>query len=284
MRFMKQFPKHERSPGREAPPGGSRDARSGIRHRGRNRSGTLIRDYPQHTDLDRWRTRRGAALQGLGKHDEAAKELAAAAEHMKSNEFQAEAIYRAAVSQSEQGDRDAAMASLQSALDKEPDNPQADRMLLLLASLEKQQDHPDQAVVHLRVLRDRFPDSDLWAQATFQLAEVLYAAGDLAGADPLYDEVISSMPPSEFVPLALYGRAWVKLRQGKPESSVSLFLACWNNTPIIRFLRVACRAVGLPAIASGSTPRDSPTARPFCRQRPRRIRSRRTVRGRAVPD
>ena len=221
-RFLEQFPEHERYPDTRHLQGeaamlagefGSAEATFA----------KLIQDYPQHTDVDRWRTERGAALQSLGRHDEAAQALAAAAEQMKSDEFQAEAIYRAAVSQSEQGDPALAITSLESALQKQPRNPQADRMLLLLASLEKQQGRPDQAQRHLRALRDQFPDSDVRPQATFQLAEQLFLAGDLAGADPLYAELISSTPPSELVPLAIYGQAWVNLRQGKLKSAESLF-------------------------------------------------------------
>lgn len=72
-------------------------------------------------------------------------------------------------------------------------------------------------------LLQRFPDSDLAADAQFYIAEAFAAEGSQAAADTAYATVVSKYEQSPRAPTALYKRAFIAQTAGKTTSARRLY-------------------------------------------------------------
>lgn len=164
----------------------------------------LLERYPDHSDAEIWKVRRGLALNLQKKYKETIDALKPAMGEIRRPELVAEAQHLIGRSQLELGEHQPAAASLEASIKAQPKWRQADETLLALARAYRGLDDLDKAKAAVGRLIAEFPESKLLDEAHYRLGEYCYLGGDFSGAAAAYRKVTETWPESPLVPYALH--------------------------------------------------------------------------------
>ena len=166
--------------------------------------GQLLERYPDHSDAEIWKVRRGLALNLQKKYKEAVDALKPAMAEIRRPELVAEAQYLIGKSQLELNQTQEAAASLEASIKAQPKWRSCDETLLALALAYRRLNDREKAKAAVNRLIAEFPESKLLAEAHYRLGECCYLGGDFKGAAAAYRKVTESWPESPLVPYALH--------------------------------------------------------------------------------
>jgi len=108
-----------------------------------------------------------------------------------------------------------AIAAYQRVLDEVPTYPHNDRVMYQLARAYQLSGDNDRATAQLRVLGERYPQSERTADGLFRAAELMYAQADYAGAATAYHTVIGFGTDNRFHDIAQYKYGWSLFQLGQ---------------------------------------------------------------------
>src|SRR6186997_2022749 len=94
-----------------------------------------------------------------------------------------------------------------------PDQPGNDGALYQLARALEQNGDEDAALATMADLVARFPSSPHGAESDFRRGETLFSRGDLRAAEQAYGAVLALGPDTIFYEQALYKQGWAQFRQ-----------------------------------------------------------------------
>ncbi|NQT12599.1 MAG: tetratricopeptide repeat protein [Planctomycetes bacterium] len=164
----------------------------------------LLKRYPDHSDAELWKVRRGLLFHLQKKYRETIDALAPALAEVRRPELVAEARYLIGASQTELGEHAQAVASLEGSLTAQAKWRQADETLLTLARAYGQLKDHAKAKAAVDKLIAEFPQSKVLDKAHYRLGEYAYLAGDFAAAAAAYRKVTTDWPQSPLAPYALH--------------------------------------------------------------------------------
>jgi tetratricopeptide (TPR) repeat protein len=118
-----------------------------------------------------------------------------------------------------------AIAAYQRVLDEVPDYPHNDRVMYQLARAYQLSGDNDRATAQLRVLGERYPDSERTADGLFRAAELLYAHANYADAAAAYATVVGFGADNHFHDIAQYKYGWSLFQLGKYSDALPVFMA-----------------------------------------------------------
>ncbi len=187
----------------------------------------MVRDYPQHGDVERWKVRRLVALQMQKKYRDTISAAEQVLGELRTSDARAEAYYLLGASQMEVQQYAEAVKSLTASLVAEPRWRQADETWLLLAIAYRQLNDLAKARTSLTKMIRQLPGSRLLDRAHARLGECCYAAGDYRAAGETYQSLLGRWPQSPLAPQALHemGCSQLNLQDAKgAEQTLSTFL------------------------------------------------------------
>jgi len=193
--------------------------------------GRLLKTYPNHTDAESWKVRRGLALHLQKKYPETIAAVEAVLAELRTPDAVAEAQYLLGSSRAELRQFDAAMKPLEASLAAAPKWRQADDVLLVLAHAYHESGKVREATASLRKLIAEFPNSRLSDRAYYRLGEYALAEGDFKTAGAEYQRVADDWPESPLVPHALYGLGWARLSGKDYAGAETAFSTLVKNYP-----------------------------------------------------
>ncbi len=171
---------------------------------------TLVRDFPDRSEVDTWRVRHGTALFMQEKYQQTIDLLKPSIEQMAHEEV-APALQLIGDSHLELRRYAAAVPVFQAGLDAAGKETRRDKLLLGLALAQHGAGNPSEAEATLGRLLSDHADSTLVDRALFRLAEWKSAAGTYAEAEKAYQQLLERFPRSDLVPHALFGLGWAQL-------------------------------------------------------------------------
>jgi TolA-binding protein len=207
----------------------------------------LLKSHSDHPESEPWRVRLGLTMFLQKKYSDLVANLSPDLPKLKNPDNRAEAQFLIGASQFQLGALDPAGAALQASLQANPKWRQADETLLYLSRVQRQQNKLNDAIATVRRLLADFPQSQLLDQAHYRLGEYAYAAGDFKTALAEYDAVPAAKGDSQFVPYALYGKAWAQLKSNAYADGAATLTTLLTKhekhslAAEARFARVLCR-------------------------------------------
>jgi len=179
----------------------------------------LLKQYPDHSDAELWRVRRGLVLYLQKKYQETIDALEPAMAEIRRPELVAEAQYLVGSSRMELNQPKEAVTSLEASMAAQPKWRRADETLLTLARAYGQLKDFKKAKAAVSRLIAEFPQSELLEKAQYRLGECAYLAGDLKSAAAAYQQVVDKWPQSPLVPFALHELGCVEMDLGDNAAS-----------------------------------------------------------------
>lgn len=164
----------------------------------------LLERYPDHSEAELWKVRRGALFHLQKKYQETVETVAPVLAEIRRAELVAEARYLIGSSQVELGQHAQAVASLLASITAQPKWRRADETLLALARAYGQLKDFAKAKAAVTKLIAEFPKSRVLDKAYYRLGEYSYLAGDFSAAAVAYRKVIAKWPKSPLAPYALH--------------------------------------------------------------------------------
>ena len=98
----------------------------------------------------------------------------------------------------------------------------ADEALLLCARCLSKQGDSASALTMANTCLEQYPKSRIRDQILYRVGEFAFADGKFKQAESAYDRVVA-LKSSQYVPVALYGKAWSQLKQDEFESAAATF-------------------------------------------------------------
>ena len=138
--------------------------------------------------------------------------------------YQEDAAYRETITRT--------IALLETALREFPESEGNDRRLYQLAKNYNELGEHEQSLSRLRELTDNHPESPLYAEARFRLAERAFSQGDYMMAELGYTEALFNTDDRTFYQRALFKRGWSRYRQSLFQPALEDFV---NVIQIQRF-------------------------------------------------
>lgn len=111
-----------------------------------------------------------------------------------------------------------------SLLDSRPSDPNNDRILYQLARAYQNTGQVAKAIESLHELTQTFPASDLWTDAQFRRAELLFNQRDYAPAESAYKSVMARGQSGNYYEQAQYKYGWSIFKQERYADSLDTFL------------------------------------------------------------
>lgn len=118
-----------------------------------------------------------------------------------------------------------AIADYQRILADNPGYAQNDRVLYQLARAHQIVGEVEPAILALRQLGTRYPQSARAADASFRAAEWLFARSRWREAEPAYAALLAMGPQAPYYEIAQYKYGWSLYKQGRFDPAASVFLA-----------------------------------------------------------
>ena len=118
-----------------------------------------------------------------------------------------------------------AIAGYRRVLAEHPTNPNNDRVLYQLARAHQLVDEAEPAIVALRELGQRHPQSVRAADADFRAGEMLFARARFDEAADAYAALLALGADAPYFDYAQYKYAWSRYKQGAFEEAATVFLA-----------------------------------------------------------
>ena len=106
-----------------------------------------------------------------------------------------------------------------------PEAPGNDRKLYQLAKSHDLLGNHDASLQALEALARRHPESELYAEAQFRLAEAAFSAGDYLAAEIAYTAALHSSQDTGFHERALFKRGWSRYKQSLYEPALEDYIA-----------------------------------------------------------
>lgn len=114
---------------------------------------------------------------------------------------------------------------LETALNEFPDAEGNDRKWYQLAKSHDQLGHHEESLQALQQLVNQHPDSPLYPEAQFRLAESAFSRGDYLAAEIAYTAALHSSRDTGFHERALFKRGWARYKQSLIEPALEDFIA-----------------------------------------------------------
>ncbi len=114
---------------------------------------------------------------------------------------------------------------LQTALTEFPEAEGNDRKWYQLAKSHDQLGHHEESLHALQQLVNQHPDSPLYPEAQFRLAESAFSRGDYLAAEIAYTAALHSSRDTGFHERALFKRGWARYKQSLIEPALEDFIA-----------------------------------------------------------
>ncbi len=168
----------------------------------------------------------GRTLQKLDKHQDVIEVMAPVLEEVKKtgvgSEFFSGLVIVSLSHLALHQDQDA-VAQFSDYLQLAPDGEEADLALAGRALAHARLKQKPEARQDLLALRDKFPESLLLPERTYQIAEMAYDQKDWPWAAELFETVVKQAPKSTYYRMSLSGLAWTEYRSGKYLASAADF-------------------------------------------------------------
>ncbi|WP_347330436.1 tetratricopeptide repeat protein [Marinimicrobium locisalis] len=114
---------------------------------------------------------------------------------------------------------------LESSLNEFPDAEGNDRKWYQLAKSHDELGHHQESLDALQQLVNQHPDSPLYAEAQFRLAESAFSRGDYLAAEIAYTAALHGSRDTSFHERALFKRGWARYKQSLSEPALEDFIA-----------------------------------------------------------
>ncbi len=167
----------------------------------------LIEKYPQHQDAPRAALGVGWCLLDAAKAEEAIKFVSGHQDSLKLPEQQAEAQLLIGRAHARLDRAAEALAAFDLAAKAAPNSARGDNLMFESAQALRKLDRQDEAAQRLTQLLAKYAESDLRAEATYQLGEIAHAQQKYDDAIAKFGQVIQQFGDSDFGPPARYGMA-----------------------------------------------------------------------------
>jgi len=135
----------------------------------------------------------------------------------------AQSLYQVVRSGLELKDVAVASEAMRQVLQSYPNNPVADRSVLLVAQAFADLNEPDQARALFGEFVEKFPESDLRPEVELALAHTLEQKADWLAAVDLYEKWLSRFATNDMRPQAEFYRALATFRAGNETNAFNLF-------------------------------------------------------------
>jgi len=241
-RFETDFPDHDFLPDTQEVIAEAK-YKAGELQASRQQFANLVERYADHPNLPRWINRVGL-LHFQQEEFQQAIDWLAAQRSLLSGAAKAEASYRIGFSHFRLGQFQAALNELKQADEFSEDWGLADDSRLLLGRCFIELQDFDAAASALNDFEDAFPESDLTVEARYRLGETYFEQGQLAEARQQYDAVLQA-GDTQFKPYAMYGLAWVDLKQENHQAAREAFDALVQEFPDHELHKDAVAGLGM---------------------------------------
>ncbi len=178
--------------------------------------------FHDHPNRDRWNNRVGWVRFLQQDYDEVIAWLRPLVTDFRNPSDQAEALFRIASSQFQLQQFEKSKEACQESLVADKNWNQVDQVYLLLGRSEHALGNLDGALEVLKKLISDRPNSALMSETNYRIAEIYYEQQEFTLAREQYQKVID-LNESEFMPYALYGIAWLEMKQEQFDDAIRSF-------------------------------------------------------------